>query len=188
MSSTGQATSSTPSTSTIQLITNALADYTKITGVHLLTDPLAAEIRQLDSPEAFLELLKKRENLFKQYRDNSRRIINCLTPAVRIIQTFSGILGEMATLVSNKYDPLTHLNGLSQVPFPPAKAVFVGIDVLLAVRPFEIDSLSSSFVMYQHDRLLVGLHLATMLFSSCSIAWATSLSVSKSIRLFPPLP
>ena len=27
-----------------------------------------------------------------------------------------------------------------QVPFSPAKAVFVGIDVLLAVRPFNTDS------------------------------------------------
>ena len=135
MSSTGQSTSLTSSTSNIQLITNALADYAKITGVDLSKNPFAATIEHWNSPEAILELLQERENSFKEYRGNNRRLINCLTPAVRVIQTFSGILGEVVTLVSNKYDLLTLLNGLPQVPFPPAKALFVGIDVLLAVRP-----------------------------------------------------
>ena len=135
MSSTGQATPSTSSTSNTQLITNALADYTKITGVDLSKNPFAAAIEQWNSPESILELLQERENSFKEYRDNNRRLINCLTPAVRVIQTFSGILGEAITLVSHKYALLTLLNGLHQVPFPPAKALFVGIDVLLAIRP-----------------------------------------------------
>ena len=135
MSSTGQATSSTSSTSNIQLIINALADYTKITGVDLSKNPFAATIEQCNSPEAILELLQERENSFKEYRDNNRRLINCLTPAVRVIQTFSGILGEAVTLVSHKYHLVTLLNRLRQVPFPPARALFAGIDVLLAVRP-----------------------------------------------------
>jgi hypothetical protein len=134
MSSTGQATSSTSPTFNIQLIANALADYTKITGVDLSKNPFAAAIEQSNSPEAILELLHEREKAFKEYRDNNRRIINCLTPAVKVIQAFSGILGEAVTLVSNKYDLATLLNRLRQVPFPPAKALFVGIDVLLAVR------------------------------------------------------
>jgi hypothetical protein len=135
MSSTEQATSSTSSNSNIQLITNALADYTKITGVDLSKNPFAAAVEQLNSPEAILELLQEREKAFKEYRDNNRRLINCLTPAVKVIQAFSGILGEAITLVSHKYDPFILLNTLRQVPFPPAKALFVGIDVLLAVRP-----------------------------------------------------
>jgi len=102
MSSTGQATSSTSSTSNIQLITNALADYAKITGVELFKNPFAAAIEQSDSPEAILELLQEREKAFKEYRDNNRSLINCLSPAVKVIQTFSGILGEAVTLVSHK--------------------------------------------------------------------------------------
>jgi hypothetical protein len=135
MSSTGQETSTTSSTSNIQLITNALADYAKITGVDLSKNPFAAAIEQSNSPEAILELLQEREKAFNEYRDNNRRLINCLTSAVKVIQAFSGILGEAVTLVSNKYDLITLLNRLRQVPFPPAKALFVGIDVLLAVRP-----------------------------------------------------
>jgi hypothetical protein len=132
MSSTAQATSST---SAIQTIIDALADYTKVTGIDLSKNPFAAAIERSDSPEAILELLQEREKTFKEYRDNNRRLINCLTPAVKVIHAFSGILGEAVTLVSHKYDPVTHLNRLFQVPFQPAKALFVGIDVLLAVCP-----------------------------------------------------
>ncbi len=45
-------------------------------------------------------------------------------------------------------------NGLiqfHQVPFPPAKAIFVGIDVLLAVRPFNtnFNQISSNPLLFQ---------------------------------------
>src|SRR6267154_2440347 len=135
MSSTVQATSPTSSTSNTQLITDALVDYAKTTGIDLSKNPFAAAIERSNSPEAILELLQEREKAFKEYRDNNRRLINCLTPAVTVIQAFSGILGEAVTLVSHKYDLVTLLNRLRQIPFPPAKALFVGIDALLAVRP-----------------------------------------------------
>jgi hypothetical protein len=122
MSSTGQATSSTSSTSNIQLITNALADYTRITGVDLSKNPFADAIEQWNSPEVILELLQEREKSFKEYRDNNRTLIKCLTPAVRVIQTFSGILGEAVTLVSHKYDLVTLLNRLtSSGPLPTSE-------------------------------------------------------------------
>jgi hypothetical protein len=98
MSSTGQATSST---STVQLtIEAALADYTKNTGVDLSKTPFAAALEQSNSPGAILQLLHDRENAFKEYRDGNRRLINCLSPAVNVIQAFSGIIGEAVNLVS----------------------------------------------------------------------------------------
>ena len=136
MSSAGQATSSTSSTSNVQSITNALADYAKITGVDLSNNPFAAAIERSDSPEAILELLQEREKAFKEYREENRRLIRCLSPVVKVTQAFSGILGEAVSLVSHRYDLITLLlNRLCQVPFPPAKALFVGIDALLSVRP-----------------------------------------------------
>ena len=136
MSSTGRATSSTSqatsSISNIQLITNALADYAKITGIDLSKNPFATALEQSNSPEAILQLIQEREKAFKDYCDGNRRLIRCLSPAVNVIHAFSGILGEA---VRHKVDLVTLLNRLHQVPFPPAKALFVGIDVLLAVRP-----------------------------------------------------
>ena len=105
MSTTPQATSSTPSSSNIQLITDALADYAKMTGTDLSKNPFASAIERANSPAVILELLQEREKSFKDYREGSRRLINCLTPAVNVIQAFSGILGEAVSLVG----PTCHL-------------------------------------------------------------------------------
>ena len=96
MSSTGQA-----STSNFQLIIDALADYAKITGVDLSTNPFAATLEQSNSPDAILQLLQGREKAFQEYRNGNRRLIKCLSPAVKILQAFSGILGEAVSLVSH---------------------------------------------------------------------------------------
>jgi hypothetical protein len=100
MSSTGQATPSP----NFQLIANALADYAKLTGIDLAKNPFAEKIEQSDSPEAVLELLQEREKAFKEYRDGNRRLIRCLSPAVKVVQAFSGILGEAVCLVNVTWD------------------------------------------------------------------------------------
>jgi len=107
MSSTGQATSST---STIQSIIDALANYTKVTGIDLSKNSFAAPIEHLTSPGAVLELLQERERAFKEYRDRNRSLISCLRPAVKIIQAFSGILGEAVNLVSHACNPCNPFN------------------------------------------------------------------------------
>jgi fungal STAND N-terminal Goodbye domain len=129
MSSTGQLTSS----SNFRLIIKALADYAKLTGIDLTKNPFAEKIDLSNSPDAILELLQERQKAFKEYRDMNRRLITCLSPAVEILHALSGILGDAVSMVS---DPSCHpadpLTWFYQVP---AKAVFTGIDVLLAVRP-----------------------------------------------------
>jgi hypothetical protein len=101
MSSTVQAASSALATSKIQLITDALVNYAKITGIDLSKIPFAAAIERENSPGAILELLQEREKAFKDYREGNRRLISCLSPAVNIIQAFSGILGDALSLVSH---------------------------------------------------------------------------------------
>jgi hypothetical protein len=96
VSSTGRATPS----ANFQLIINALADYAKLTGIDLTKNPFADKIEQSSSPDVILELLQERENAFNDYRDGSRRLISCLSPAVKVVQTFSGILGEAVCLVT----------------------------------------------------------------------------------------
>jgi fungal STAND N-terminal Goodbye domain len=95
--STGQATSST---SNFHLITDALADYAEITGIDLSKNPFAAMLEESTSPEAILQLLQRREKAFEEYRDGTRRLISCLSPAVKVLQAFSGILGGAVGLVS----------------------------------------------------------------------------------------
>src|SRR6266849_10679068 len=103
LSSIAQSTSSTSSTGTsnIQLITDALVDYAKMTGIDLSNSSFAAVIERENSPGAILELLQEREKAFKDYREGNRRLINCLSPVVNFIQAFSGILGGAVSLVSH---------------------------------------------------------------------------------------
>jgi hypothetical protein len=122
----------------LQFIRDALDTYTKQMKIDLKDNPLADELKDCKSPEAVLQLLEKNKNNFKEYRDKNRKFIDCLNPVVKFVHTFSGILGEATSLVSAERSlrstPLHIYFLLHQVPFQPAKLVFVGIDVLFAVR------------------------------------------------------
>ncbi len=104
MSSTGQATSSTFNVQVI--IDAALADYAKTTGTDLSKTPFAAAIEQSNSPEVILQLLQEREKAFKEYRDGNRRLMKCVSLAVKIIQSFSGIIRVAASQVGRTCHPV----------------------------------------------------------------------------------
>lgn len=118
--SPGQATSTTFNS---QLIIDALDDYAKTTGIDLASNPFAAVLEQSNSPDAIVGLLQAREKAFKEYRDEDRRLISCLSPAVRVLQAFSGILGEAASLVSHIYYLVTHFNVASSGSLPTDKRI-----------------------------------------------------------------
>ena len=183
MSSTGQAT---PSTSTIQSIIDALADYTRITGIDLSNNPFAAAIEHLNSPEAVLELLQERENAFKDYRDGNRRLISSLRPAVKVIQAFSGILGEAVSLVSHTCHHCSSFIDFVRSRFhqqtPCLRRSILSLLYVPRIR-FSTDSPMTN----EHARPLVGLHQVMMPSSSCSSVWRTSSSVWRYIRRFRPL-
>jgi hypothetical protein len=178
MSSTGQGTSST---SSLQLIVEAaLADYTKNTGIDLSKTPFAVALEQSNSPGAILQLFQDRENTFKGYRDENRGLINCLSPAVKVIQAFSGIVGEAVNLVSLTYPSGYYLTMTSSDPLSTNKR-FVCCH---RYSPF-CTSFQRAFQTNcdeKYARLPVGLHRATMRSSICSSAWGISSSVWRSIR------
>ncbi|KAH8987441.1 hypothetical protein EDB92DRAFT_1817908 [Lactarius akahatsu] len=93
---------------------------------NLTKNPLADALRRCDSPNAVLELLQDKAHAFKDYRDGDRTLINWLKPVVQVVHGFSGVLGE----------------AISLVPFPPASAVLVGVDVLLTAR--------TRYIFYPH--------------------------------------
>ena len=92
--------------SNFQLVTNALADYTNLTGVDISKNPFAENLQQYNTPDAILDLLQEREKAFKEYRDSNRSLIKSITPAVRILHAFSGFLGEAISLVSHIFHEL----------------------------------------------------------------------------------
>ena len=184
MSMSEQAIPSTSSTSNVQLITDALTNYAKMTGVDLAKNPFATS-GQSTSPEAILQLLQERKKAFSEYRDGNRRLINALSPAVNIIQAFSGILGDAVCLVS------THtIGGLIELtlsgPFPTSKR-FVRRNRYSSSCMFLQYTFQPVPVINEYARLPVESHRAMMPFSSCSSAWGSSLGGWRSIRRSRPL-
>ena len=120
-SSTAEPTSST---SNIQLIIDdALSEYTRVTGTDLSNNPFVTTLEQSNSPDAILRLLQDRENAFKEYRDGDRRLTSCLTPAVKVLQAFSGIMGQAASLVSHTCKSRKSSNWTSSDPLPTGQRV-----------------------------------------------------------------
>ncbi|KAH9169582.1 hypothetical protein EDB89DRAFT_1908480 [Lactarius sanguifluus] len=111
--------------SNFQLILDAVDKYADQTGINLKDNPFADKINGCDSPGAVLLLLQENTEAFKDYRDQNRKFIDCLSPVVQFVHTFSGILGEAASLV----------------PSQPAKLIFVCIDVLFTAA----DGVSASY-------------------------------------------
>jgi hypothetical protein len=82
------------------LVDAALRDYTNLTKIDLSHNPFAEIIQHLSSPDEILELIEEREKAFKEYREGNRRLMRCLSPAVRVLHACSGIIGEAVSAVS----------------------------------------------------------------------------------------
>ncbi len=78
-----------------------MADYTKLTGTDLSKTPFATALEQSNSPGAVLELLQDRAEAFQEYREGNRKLIDCLSLAVKVIHAFSGIVGHVVSHVSH---------------------------------------------------------------------------------------
>jgi hypothetical protein len=101
--STGRTTiANSESHSNFQLVVDALADYADQTGIDLSQNSFALRLQLINTPNDILELLREREKAFIKYREGirfNRTLINCLSPAVRVLHAFSGTLGEAFSLV-----------------------------------------------------------------------------------------
>ena len=132
---------STMSSPNLQLIRNALDNYAEQMKIDLNDNPFAEQVKDCETPGAILQLLEKNRDDFKEYRDKNRKFIDCLNPVVKFVHAFSGILDEAASLVSRERSsrsPCFYFLQLFpyQIPFQPAKLIFVGIDVLFTVCIF----------------------------------------------------
>ena len=95
--------------SNFQLITDALCDYLNQTGVDLSQNSFAERLQLSNTPNSILELLQERENAFVKYREGNRfnrTLIKCLSPAVRVLHTFSETLREAVSCTSTVPSPI----------------------------------------------------------------------------------
>ena len=90
-----------PAVSYQAILNKALADYCQQIGVDLDKHPFADELRGRDSPDEVLKLLESKANAFRVYRDGNRKLIDWLSPVVKVVHTLSGVLGEAVSLISS---------------------------------------------------------------------------------------
>ena len=76
-----------------------MSEYKKKTGKDLLDHPLATEVQRCDSVDAILAIFQGQAEAFQQFRDGDRSLMKWISPAVDVLYTFSGTLGEGVSLV-----------------------------------------------------------------------------------------
>ena len=86
--------------SNLQSILDAADKYAQQTGINLKDNPFTDKVKGCDSPSDVLLLLQENLKAFKDYRDKDRKLIECVSPVVQVVHAFSGILGDVASLVS----------------------------------------------------------------------------------------
>lgn len=82
--------------SNFQTILDAVDRYAEQTGINLRESPFTDKVKGCDSPGAVLLLLQENMKAFKDYRDQNRKLLDCLSPVVQFVHVFSRILGEGA--------------------------------------------------------------------------------------------
>ncbi|KAH9061902.1 hypothetical protein EDB87DRAFT_1830701 [Lactarius vividus] len=92
----------------------ALEGYNKQTKKDITSHPLAVQLQSCNSPSSILTMLKTQVQAFDQSRIEDEKLTKWLDPTVNVLYAFSATLGEGIGLT-----------------FPPAKAIFAGIGVLL---------------------------------------------------------
>ena len=96
----------------------------------------------MSSPDDVLNLFEQKAFQFKAYRDGDRKLIDCLKPLVNVVQAVSSILGQIVSQIVSTSPSRFHHSAATQVPFPPAGAIFAGVNILLAVRvPLRLTSI-----------------------------------------------
>ncbi|KAH9031828.1 hypothetical protein EDB84DRAFT_1676693, partial [Lactarius hengduanensis] len=92
----------------------ALEAYNRQTKKDIASHPLATQLQSCDSPSAILAILRAQVQAFDQSQNADEKLTKWLDPTVNVLYAFSATLGAGVGLT-----------------FPPAKAIFAGIGVLL---------------------------------------------------------
>jgi hypothetical protein len=123
--------------STLQALFNAaLQDYKDKTGNTLADHPFARQLQECNSVESISTILEEQALVFREFRDHGK-LINSLKSLAGILCSpfISAVLGEGIGLVVRPKSicRCTLLLIAIPQPLPPAKAIFTGIAILLAV-------------------------------------------------------
>ncbi|KAN0111248.1 hypothetical protein V8E52_008728 [Russula decolorans] len=95
----------------------ALTEYTKRTGKDLRNHPLASKIDGCDNPESILDIFQEQALAFEKFRKGDTKLFKWLRPVVDVLHAIS----------TNET-----ISDIASHVFPPTKAVFSAIDILIS--------------------------------------------------------
>ncbi len=131
--------SQSSSPSAFQALFNAaLQDYKDKTGNSLVDHPFAKQLQECDSAESVSTILEEQARVFREFREHGK-LINSLKRLTDILCSpfIPAVLGEGIGLVVRpetiRRCTLLLIGAVIPQPLPPAKAIFTGIAILLAV-------------------------------------------------------
>jgi len=116
----------------------ALEDYETKTTVSLAKHPLAQKLEDCHSVESITTLLQDQARTFGEFRGRDR-IMKSIRSTVSFLYKLSGTaaLSDCIRLVHQKtLMSAFHISDIVLQAFPPAKALYTGLGVLLAVCLF----------------------------------------------------
>ena len=120
------------------LFDTALREYSQKTGKDIATEQLTNRLLRCDSSDAVLEILRDQAHAFNQFRNGDWKVqlMRRLKPTVDILLglSTSGVFGEGIGLVrQTKSTYSCRSSSYTLQRLPPAKAIFAGVGLLLAV-------------------------------------------------------
>ena len=120
------------------LFNAALQDYKDKTGNSLVDHPLAKQLEKCDSVKSVSTVLEEQARVFDKFRDHGK-LIESLKNLADILcsSLITNVLGSGINLVVRpriiRRCTLLLIGAVIPQPLPPAKAIFTGIAILLAV-------------------------------------------------------
>ena len=127
-----------PSLELKSLLDDALNEFENRAGTNLIRHQIIDRLKDCESPDSVIDVLREQAQAFRNFRGDDGKLMIWLKRTVVVLHTLStsGVLGESIGLVRIYSFHLTrthHRNTHSLQPFPPAKAIFAGIGILLGV-------------------------------------------------------
>lgn len=129
-------TSQSSSSATFLLLFDAaLQDYIDKSGTSLFDHPFAKQLETLESVSSITSVLQEKAQSLREFRENNGNLMNAFKSLVDVLCAISALDGGIGLVVRLKAfikEACFFLIAILQ-PFPPVKAVFVGIGILLTV-------------------------------------------------------
>jgi len=119
------------------LLQAALNEFENRAGTNLVQHQVFNTLRTCQSVDSVLDVLHEQSQAFRHFRGNDGKLMMWIKRTVEILHSLStsGVLGEGVGLVITATGTLAFYSIITFFlqAFPPAKAVFAGIAILLSV-------------------------------------------------------